>query len=190
MADRYISRAELLEALDAYKKLECWNTDVCDPDTIRRVLSVIAGVIGDMETIGPRRLSSILERDAEQDRRISEHFQTVEGRALTMRLGDLDKAEAVLRNISEHLKDSDKDDLAWAFAYAAADVIKRQPTVDAELMRHGRWDDSGRYQFPGGSVAVRCSECGCALTTSEYRLNKWNYCPVCGARMDKEAGKD
>lgn len=56
-----------------------------------------------------------------------------------MRLGDLDKAEAVLRNISEHLKDSDKEDLAWAFAYAAADVIKRQPTVDAELMRHGRW---------------------------------------------------
>lgn len=49
---------------------------------------------------------------------------------------------------------------------------------------HGRWDDSGRYTFPSGSTAVRCTNCGCALTESEYRLNNWNYCPVCGAKMD------
>ena len=49
---------------------------------------------------------------------------------------------------------------------------------------HGRWDDSGRYTFPGGGTAVRCTECGCALTVSEYHLNNWNYCPVCGAKMD------
>ena len=47
---------------------------------------------------------------------------------------------------------------------------------------HGRWDDSGRYTFPGGGTAVRCTECGCALTESEYHLNNWNYCPVCGRR--------
>lgn len=49
---------------------------------------------------------------------------------------------------------------------------------------HGWWDDSGRYTFPGGSTAVRCTNCGCALTESEYHLNNWNYCPVCGAKMD------
>lgn len=49
---------------------------------------------------------------------------------------------------------------------------------------HGRWDDSGRYTFPGGSTAVRCTNCGCALTESEYHLSNWNYCPVCGAKMD------
>ncbi len=59
--------------------------------------------------------------------------------------------------------------------FLAADVV---PVV------HGRWDDSGRYTFPGGSTAVRCTNCGCALTESEYRLNNWNYCPVCGAKMD------
>lgn len=63
-------------------------------------------------------------------------------------------------------------------------VLDGLPAVDVAPVRHGRWDDSGRFTFPGGSTAVRCSECGCALTVSEYRLNKWNYCPVCGARMD------
>ena len=58
--------------------------------------------------------------------------------------------------------------------------------ADVTPVRHGRWDDSGRYRFPGGSIAIRCSECGCALTASEYKLNNWNYCPVCGAKMDGE----
>ena len=56
--------------------------------------------------------------------------------------------------------------------------------IEISRVRHGRWDDSGRYTFPGGGTAVRCTECGCALTVSEYHLNNWNYCPVCGAKMD------
>lgn len=59
-----------------------------------------------------------------------------------------------------------------------------QPAADVAPVVHGRWDDSGRYTFPSGSTAVRCTNCGCALTESEYRLNNWNYCPVCGAKMD------
>ena len=58
------------------------------------------------------------------------------------------------------------------------------PSADVAPVVHGRWDDSGRYTFPSGSTAVRCTNCGCALTESEYRLNNWNYCPVCGAKMD------
>lgn len=58
------------------------------------------------------------------------------------------------------------------------------PTADVAQVVHGRWDDSGRYTFPSGSTAVRCTNCGCALTESEYHLNNWNYCPVCGAKMD------
>lgn len=63
-------------------------------------------------------------------------------------------------------------------------LIKRFPAADVAPVVHGRWDDSGRYTFPGGGTAVRCTECGCALTVSEYHLNNWNYCPVCGAKMD------
>ena len=67
-------------------------------------------------------------------------------------------------------------------------LLEKAPTVDAVPVVHGRWDDSGRYTFPGGSTAVRCTECGCALTVSEFRLNNWNYCPVCGAKMDGAGG--
>ena len=66
----------------------------------------------------------------------------------------------------------------------AIDIIEDAPDADVAPVVHGRWDDSGRYTFPGGGTAVRCTECGCALTESEYRLNNWNYCPVCGAKMD------
>ena len=66
----------------------------------------------------------------------------------------------------------------------AAGLLRVAPAADVAPVVHGRWDDSGRYTFPGGSTAVRCTNCGCALTESEYRLNNWNYCPVCGAKMD------
>lgn len=64
------------------------------------------------------------------------------------------------------------------------DMVSQFPAADVAPVVHGQWDDSGRYTFPGGSTAVRCINCGCALTESEYRLNNWNYCPVCGAKMD------
>jgi rRNA maturation endonuclease Nob1 len=63
----------------------------------------------------------------------------------------------------------------------AIDIIEDAPAADVAPVVHGRWDNSGRYTFPGGGTAVRCTNCGCALTESKYRLNNWNYCPVCGA---------
>lgn len=67
--------------------------------------------------------------------------------------------------------------------YAASD----QKSADVAPVRHGRWDSSGKYRFQkDNSVAVRCTECGCSLTELEYRGYTWNYCPVCGAKMDLE----
>ena len=64
------------------------------------------------------------------------------------------------------------------------DYIDSEPAADVAPVVHGKWDDSRRYTFPSGNTAVRCTNCGCALTESEYRLNRWDYCPVCGAKMD------
>ena len=90
--------------------------------------------------------------------------------------------EAILREIErrERLMVGDKT--------ISVDALKRfilnRPAADVAPVVHAHWDDSGRYTFPGGSTAVRCTNCGCALTVSEYHLNNWNYCPVCGAKMD------
>lgn len=79
---------------------------------------------------------------------------------------------------------------AWAKGLEPSQYIETLPAADVAPVVHGRWDDSGRYTFPAGSTAVRCTNCGCALTESEYRLNNWNYCPVCGAKMDGEEAAD
>lgn len=64
--------------------------------------------------------------------------------------------------------------------------VSKAPTIDAVEVVHGQWDDSGRYQFPNGRKAIRRNICGCALSESEYSLFNWNYCPVCGTKMDGE----
>lgn len=60
MTDRYISRAALDKLLDYYRDLGRWNANVCDPDTVLMVLTVITNEVAHMKTIGPRQLSGKL----------------------------------------------------------------------------------------------------------------------------------
>lgn len=55
MADRYISREWLMKELSEYKNLKTWNNEVCDPDTILRVLQVIENTINRAPDIGQRQ---------------------------------------------------------------------------------------------------------------------------------------
>ena len=55
----------------------------------------------------------------------------------------------------------------------------KQPTVDVQEVRHGRWiaNDLGGYKW-----AYYCSECG---WVDGYPFNdRHKYCPHCGAKMD------
>lgn len=52
-------------------------------------------------------------------------------------------------------------------------LIREQPTIDAEPVRHGKWAVTPLY--------TKCSECG-----ESFMLIPQNYCPNCGARMDEE----
>ena len=61
--------------------------------------------------------------------------------------------------------------------------LDEQPTIDAEPVRYAEWDNSGRYRFKNGRIAIRCTSCGCALSEYDLKKYKWNYCPVCGAKM-------
>ena len=58
-------------------------------------------------------------------------------------------------------------------------IIDGQPTVDVQEIRHGTWRESLSDMFPDGTD-YRCSVCSrTAILDSEY-------CPNCGAKMDKE----
>lgn len=72
-------------------------------------------------------------------------------------------------------------------------LIRSQPTIDAEIVRHGHWEEViGDYKNPTIGAIVRCSQCGRRetvgwfTTTPEDRAAElYPYCH-CGAKMDKE----
>ena len=66
----------------------------------------------------------------------------------------------------------------------AMEIVASPPAADVAPVVHGRWDDSGRFKFFDCDIAVRCSMCGGCLTEKEYAESVWNFCPVCGAKMD------
>ena len=75
---------------------------------------------------------------------------------------------------------SDPPDAHYPFWYI--DCIKTLSAADVAPVRHGRWEkQSGLYS---------CSECGmtCPYDVQADVIEYWacNYCPNCGAKMDKE----
>ena len=58
MADKYISREWLLKNITDYKNLNTWNTDVCDGDTVLRVLEVIENLVKGAPDIGTLTLGN------------------------------------------------------------------------------------------------------------------------------------
>lgn len=62
--------------------------------------------------------------------------------------------------------------------------IARFPAVDAEPVRHGRWE----YQY-NDSICSACGYVNRAAPITRYR-NDTPYCPHCGAKMDGGAEDD
>lgn len=58
MTDRYVSRKWLLETLAKYKDIGSWNTEVCDADTISRVMDVVENAVNGAPSIGPRQCAN------------------------------------------------------------------------------------------------------------------------------------
>ena len=74
-------------------------------------------------------------------------------------------------------------------------VVNEQPTVDPESMRgHARWlkdenvkiIDTDAYGNTFESPAVYCENCNAALSEADFRGRVWNFCPVCGFKMEDE----
>ena len=58
-------------------------------------------------------------------------------------------------------------------------LIQEMPTIEAEPVRHGRW---GTHSDRPDSLI--CSVCKCGFDM--WKHDPHNYCPNCGAKMDKE----
>ena len=71
----------------------------------------------------------------------------------------------------------------WKTAHEMANIVKYAPTVDAVPVRHGKWI------YNKSDRSINCSECGADMPYKYYYgYTDWisNYCPQCGARMDKQ----
>ena len=62
---------------------------------------------------------------------------------------------------------------------ALADAVEEMPTVDAVEVVHGRWIEQEKYTF---GLMYDCSICDNRILDNGH---SWNYCPNCGAKMDK-----
>lgn len=59
-------------------------------------------------------------------------------------------------------------------------IVAGRPAADVAPVVHGRWES---HLMP---LAYKCSVCGYRPSAKEWRFHKRNFCPNCGARMDKE----
>ena len=66
-----------------------------------------------------------------------------------------------------------------AYGYVDAFQIASAPTVDAVPVRHGHWETNS--DRPDTLI---CSVCKCGFDM--WKHDPHNFCPNCGAKMDKE----
>lgn len=59
-------------------------------------------------------------------------------------------------------------------------VIDEQPTADVQEVRHGKWIKSKHIKFGN---EFKCPFCDYSYFTDDM---EYNFCPHCGAKMDKE----
>lgn len=69
--------------------------------------------------------------------------------------------------------------------YYFAEMVMNAPAVDAEPVRHGRWEYYGNGTV---SAYALCSMCGSGLAKEDAM--HFDYCPYCGAKMDMNEAMD
>ncbi|MFQ7159923.1 MAG: hypothetical protein ACLRPX_09985 [Ruthenibacterium sp.] len=93
----------------------------------------------------------------------------------------------------EYIKREDAINLLWLYAdESCASVVsdfESLPAADISEARHGRWLTTDAYPHH-----LYCSVCYKTYAKNAKWVNELdlptNYCPNCGARMDKEANHE
>lgn len=93
---------------------------------------------------------------------------------------DVDLLKSELRDLNESER---------LYYMGVFDVINSQPAADVAEVIHGKWIDvplnvyNDRYGMNKYNLRTKCSVCEYAMPR-EYP--RFNICPNCGAKMDKE----
>ena len=86
-------------------------------------------------------------------------------------------------NVTEY----DESGCGYVYKAVPLETIKNAPAVDAEPVRHGRWEKRKNCLW-------RCSECGQIppydVIGDDVSYWECQYCPNCGAKMDGGADGD
>lgn len=97
-----------------------------------------------------------------------------------MRLIDADK---LMADIASAERSTSKDYILLTIAR----YIRIQPTIDAEPVRHGKWEhgkEVSREYIGGKCVAIGYKDYHCSVCGQRYKTEPtYNYCPNCGAKM-------
>ena len=103
-------------------------------------------------------------------------------------------AVAILRAKADMAIGEVKD--AASFFDYCANMLEKLPGKNAESARTGSWmwDIGFENENERDDFDVKCSACG-ALVCAENHIEaegimNWNYCPICGAKMDGNERKD
>ena len=97
-------------------------------------------------------------------------------------MSDLISRDAVLKVLhnSRSIQARDGAGGVWIDLLDAIGEIERVPSVEAEPVRHGKWEKRTYWIGSFGENQMVCSECG-----KKYGFHApYNYCPICGAKMD------
>ena len=91
-----------------------------------------------------------------------------------MRLIDVEVAE---KNWWQELRTNYADDYGKGFQAGLLEVI-RQPTIEDEPVKHGRWEHLGGDEW-------YCTNCGEVISTEgSWDKPTYKHCHECGAKMD------
>lgn len=89
-------------------------------------------------------------------------------------------ANGAKKRILDYAKElHNKENAADGYVMFAASIIDNLPTIEAEPVRHGKWESFDCEYWGTPDTGYTCSECG------RQEFQKEPYCN-CGAKMDKE----
>ena len=84
---------------------------------------------------------------------------------------------------AERLKDKKYyDEKRHEYCVSIAEV-DWQPTADVQKVKHGKWIWITNSDRPD---TIICTECDIGFDVWKHEIIDFNYCPHCGAKMDKE----